>query len=212
MKQPYFTSNTIEAQASKFLEQLNRIRKIDLSGGKTALLVLDMQDYFLNSESHAFVPSAPAIIPNVVGLAKAFKVRDLPVIYTQHINTPKDAGMMAEWWHDLITTGHPMAGLSDRLDLNGAEVLQKAQYDAFYQTDLAARLKAQGVSGVVICGVMTHLCCETTARSAFVRGLRVWFTVDGTASYTAEFHLATLRNLAHGFAIPVLTSEVMSAL
>ena len=120
--------------------------------------------------------------------------------------------MMAEWWHDLITPTHPRVGLSNRLELDGAEVLQKTQYDAFYQTDLAERLEVQGVSDVVICGVMTHLCCETTARSAFVRGLRVWFTVDGTASYNAEFHLGTLRNLAHGFAIPVLTSEVLSAL
>jgi isochorismate hydrolase len=212
MKQPYFTSNTIEAQARKFLEQLNRTREIDLRNGKTALLVLDMQDYFLNSESHAFVTSASAIIPNVVGLAKAFKERGLPVIYTQHINRPEDAGMMAEWWHDLITPTHPMAGLSDQLEFDGAEVLQKTQYDAFYQTDLAERLESQCVNGVVICGVMTHLCCETTARSAFMRGLRVWFTVDGTASYNEEFHLGALRNLAHGFAIPVLTSEVLSAL
>jgi isochorismate hydrolase len=212
MKQPYFTSNTIEAQARNFLEQVKRTREIDLCGGKTALLVLDMQDYFLDSASHAFVPSAPAIISNVVGLARAFKEHGLPVFYTQHINQAEDAGMMAEWWRDLITLEHPLAGLLDQLALDGAEVLQKTQYDAFYQTDLAQRLEAQEVSDVVVCGVMTHLCCETTARSAFVHGFRVWFTVDGTASYNAEFHLGTLRNLAHGFAIPVLTSEVLSAL
>lgn len=212
MKQTYFTSNTIEAQAAKFLGQLGRKQEISLNNRNTALLVLDMQDYFLNSESHAFVPSAPAIIPNLVKLAKAFKALNLPVFYTQHLNHPDDAGMMAEWWHDLITPEHPMSGLSDQLDVEGATVLQKTQYDAFYQTELEAQLKAQEVHDVVICGVMTHLCCETTARSAFVRGFRVWFTVDGTASYNAEFHLGTLRNLAHGFATPVLTSEVLSAL
>ena len=94
MKQPYFTSNTIEAQARIFLEQLNRTQEINLDGGNIALLVLDMQDYFLISESHAFVPSAPAIVPNVVRLAKAFKERGLPVIYTQHINQPGDAGIV----------------------------------------------------------------------------------------------------------------------
>jgi isochorismate hydrolase len=212
MKQPYFTSNTIEAQAINFLEQLNRKQETDLKSRKSALLVLDMQDYFLNPESHAFVPSGPAIIPNVVGLAKTFKAGSLPLIYTQHLNQPDDAGMMAEWWHDLITPSHPFASLSSRLDLEEAEVLQKTQYDAFFQTDLEERLRVQQVRDVVICGVMTHLCCETTARSAFVRGFRVWFTVDGTACYNAEFHLGTLRNLAHGFATPVLTSEVLSAL
>lgn len=212
MKQAYFTSNTIEVQAKKFLEQLDRKRKIDLGKRKAALLVLDLQDYFLDSGSHAFVPSAPAIMANVVGLANAFKSRDLPVVYTQHLNHEDEAGMMAEWWHDLLTPGHLLAGLSDALDLDGALLVQKSQYDAFYQTDLEEWLVEHEVRDVVICGVMTHLCCETTARSAFVRGFRVWFTVDGTASYNAEFHLAALRNLAHGFAIPVLTSEVLSAL
>jgi isochorismate hydrolase len=212
MKQAYFTSKTIEMQAKTFLEQVLRRREVDLRKRKTALLVLDMQEYFLDPDSHAYVPSGPAILPNVVGLVSAFKARDLPVVFTQHLNHPEDAGMLAEWWHDLITPEHPLAGLSKRLDLEGAEVLRKTQYDAFHQTDLEARLVKQGVTDLVICGVMTHLCCETTARAAFVRGFRVWFTVDGTASYNAEFHLGALRGLAHGFAVPVLTSEVLAAL
>ena len=73
-------------------------------------------------------------------------------------------------------------------------------------------LRDNGVRRIVISGVMTHLCCETTARSAFVRGFEVFFTVDGTASYTADFHRASLLNLAHGFAVPVLVSEILAAL
>jgi isochorismate hydrolase len=59
---------------------------------------------------------------------------------------------------------------------------------------------------------MTHLCCETTARSAFVRGFEVFFTIDGTATYNQGFHLGTLVNLSHGFATPVLASEILSTL
>ncbi len=58
---------------------------------------------------------------------------------------------------------------------------------------------------------MTHLCCETTARSAFVRGFEVFFTIDGTATYNKEFHFATLHNLAHGFALPILVDEILDA-
>ncbi|MES0360330.1 MAG: isochorismatase family protein, partial [Anaerolineales bacterium] len=58
-------------------------------------------------------------------------------------------------------------------------------------------------------GVMTHLCCETTARSAFVRGFEVFFVIDGTATYNEDYHMATLLNLAHGFTTPVLTKEVL---
>jgi bifunctional isochorismate lyase/aryl carrier protein len=48
---------------------------------------------------------------------------------------------------------------------------------------------------------MTHLCCETTARAAFVRGFDVFFLVDGTATYNQDYHQATLLNLAHGVAV-----------
>ena len=92
------------------------------------------------------------------------------------------------------------------------EVLDKSQYDAFYQTSLEGHLRAEGVTQVVICGVMTHLCCETTARSAFTRGFQVFFTVDGTATYNMDHHRATLVNLSHGFAVPVLVKDMVSAI
>lgn len=212
MRQAYFTSKTLVTQAKHFLDQLERKSPFDLGRRKTALLGLDLQEYFLAADSHAFVPSAPAIIPNVNSLSGAFQAAGLPVFFTQHLNKPDDAGMMAEWWRDLITLEHPLAGLSPDLVLGDGVVVPKTQYDAFYQTELADRLIAEGVEDLVICGLMTHLCCETTARAAFVRGFRVWFTVDATATYNSEFHLGSLRNLSHGFASPVLTAEVMAVL
>jgi isochorismate hydrolase len=59
---------------------------------------------------------------------------------------------------------------------------------------------------------MTHLCCETTARSAFMRGLQVFIAVDGTATYSEAFHRASLLNLSHGFALPVLVDEILERL
>ncbi|MCP4152595.1 MAG: isochorismatase family protein, partial [bacterium] len=66
------------------------------------------------------------------------------------------------------------------------------------------------ITRVIITGVMTHLCCETTARSAFVRNFEVYFTIDATATYNREFHKSTLLNLSHGFASPVLTSDILN--
>jgi isochorismate hydrolase len=48
--------------------------------------------------------------------------------------------------------------------------------------------------------------------SAFQRGFEVYFLVDGTATYSEQFHRATLLNLSHGFAVPVLTSEILKDL
>jgi isochorismate hydrolase len=59
---------------------------------------------------------------------------------------------------------------------------------------------------------MTHLCCETTARSAFMRGFAVFCLVDGMATYTAAFHQAALLNLAHGFSTLLLVDEALKAL
>ena len=61
----------------------------------------------------------------------------------------------------------------------------------------------------MICGVMTHLCCETTARDAFMRGFDVYFVMDATATCNEELHLSSLLTLSHGFAVMVETEEVL---
>ena len=93
----------------------------------------------------------------------------------------------------------PDSAIIALLDTSKGVVLQKKQYDAFHQTDLESILRGRGVEQVVVTGVMTHLCCETTARAAFVRGFEVFFCVDGTATYTEELHHAALLTLTHGF-------------
>lgn len=211
MKSVYFTSKHIEHQAQAMLDTLE-VRQRPIEWDHPALLVLDMQDYFLSPDSHAFVPSAPAILPGILTLIDAFNRANRPVIFTRHLNTPEDAGMMARWWRDLLTRDHPHAKLAKKLAIEAETIIEKSQYDAFFQTDLDARLRLTGVTDVVVTGVMAHLCCETTARSAFMHGYRVWFAADGTASYNRDFHLAALRNLSHGFAAAVLVSNLLEAL
>ncbi len=65
---------------------------------------------------------------------------------------------------------------------------------------------------LLITGVTTHLCCESTARSAFVRGFAVFIAIDGTATLNRELHVASLRALALGFARPVLGAELLAAM
>ena len=57
---------------------------------------------------------------------------------------------------------------------------------------------------------MANLCCESTARAAFMRGFEVFFTIDGTAANNKDFHMASLLNLSYGFAIPILTKEILA--
>ncbi len=188
----------------------SRHRELALIPEQSALLILDMQDYFLSPDSHAYIPSATAILPGLQALIAAFTQYKLPIFFTQHINTIENAAMMATWWRELITPDHPLGAISPPLEPSRGVILRKPQYDAFFQTDLEARLQQLAVHQLVICGVMTHLCCETTARSAFVRGFEVFFPVDGTATYNQQFHQATLTNLAHGFAHLYLIADILT--
>ncbi len=212
MKQRYFTPENIQSTSEKLLDEFETVKSQPIKIKEAALLVLDMQAYFLEPDSHAFVPSAPAILPQIQKLISTFARIRQPVIFTRHINTPEDAGAMSRWWRDLITAENPLSVIAADLATDGYPVLQKTQYDAFHSTDLEEMLRHQNISQVMITGVMTHLCCETTARSAFVRGFDVFFAVAGTATYNQKFHAASLRNLAHGFAAPVLTVEILTLL
>lgn len=212
-KETYFTSGTIREKSLEMMDALVDFRRrhdqVVFDPRRAAVLVLDMQEYFLQENSHAFIPSGPWIIPNIQLLIDSFCTSQRPVIFTRHMNTPANAGMMSRWWKDLIRSDTSQSQLSSSLDPSKGVLLHKTQYDAFYDSDLETVLRANNIEQVVITGVMTHLCCESTARSAFVRGFEVLFVVDATATYNESLHCASLQNLAHGFAVPVLTEELI---
>lgn len=215
IKENYYTTENIEKQAEEFLEKIKPYttkQDTKFLPEKTVLLVLDMQRYFLDENSHAFVPSAKAITPRIKKLQNTYLEKGLPVVQTSHLNTTGDAGSMQRWWKDLITENNPLSKVVDELFDERIPVVHKTQYDAFWKTDLQRRLNKAGVKQVVVTGVMTHLCCETTARAAFIRGFDVFFTVDGTATYNKMFHQSTLINLSHGFAVPIMVKEILQHL
>lgn len=211
MKEQYFTPETISDLSRQWLEVYSRPGKAEshpFDINRAALLILDMQEYFLNHDSHAYIPSAKAILPGLNQVAAFFRTKKRPVIATKHINTAEDAEMMGSWWSELITDDHPLSDINPGLGITQDEVLCKTQYDAFYQSELNVVLNTYGVDQLVISGVMTHLCCETTARAAFVRGFEVFFLVDGTATYNREYHQASLQNLAHGFSVLTMIEDL----
>ena len=215
MKESYFTIENIRARAEEMQSECRSIRSWEgqpLRMQNSALLVLDMQGYFCAANSHAYVPSVKAVLPGVARLVETFHLQGLPIIFTRHLNTAKNAGRMASWWHAMLQPDDSLSKIVSKLDTSTGLVIEKAQYDAFHNTRLEEILRAKQIDQVVIAGVMTHLCCETTARSAFVRGFNVLFLLDGCATYNLAFHRASLLNLAHGFARPVRVDEILTAL
>lgn len=212
MKQNSVNPDVYSRKSRKTLEKLREFRErhdFVFMPESAALLIIDMQRYFLDTRSHAFIPDAPLITGQIKNLSAAFLKMNLPVILTRHINTQRNAKLMGKWWKDLITKKSRLSHIIPELHFQGATIVKKTQYDAFYQTNLEDLLKGKKVKQIVITGVATHLCCETTARSAFMRGFTVFLPVDGTATFAENFFQASLLNLAHGFAIPVLCEELM---
>jgi isochorismate hydrolase len=110
----------------------------------------------------------------------------------------------------MIIDGTPESEIHDDLrPQKNEKVVHKNRYSAFYNTDLETVLRVLKIEDLVVSGVMTNLCCESTARDAYFRDFRVFFTADGTAAMTEEMHLASLLNLAYGFARITVTRELL---
>ena len=211
----YFTETLISKKAESIYQKMDRnfdLHNDQLIHQRAALLILDMQKFFHDNKSHAFIPSAKAIINPIISLTNLFIINNLPIITTKHLNTKENAKQMDNWWRDILTEDSEFSQVIAEFDIPQAEIIIKSQYDAFYDTDLNEILQANNIEQLIITGVMTHLCCESTARSAFVRGYNVFFPIDGTATYNEEFHYATLTNLAHGFANITLIENLIQAI
>jgi nicotinamidase-related amidase len=190
---------------SDYLNELNQynIRQAWPKPDRCALLVIDMQQYFLSI--------AAPILGNVLSVVEACRSRDVQTIFTRHghRDVSEDGGMLAEWWEDLIEYGSSDWELIKSIkapDID--EIVEKNRYSVFKGTGLDKNLKSRKIEELIIIGVMTNCCCETTARDAFVRDYRVFFVSDATATVNDELHIASLKNLAFGFAHIVSTEQL----
>lgn len=216
IREKYLSIESFDEEIYELIHELNQSgisnRKWDGILNYSALIVTDFQNYFLDPHSHAFIPAGPVIQENISQLVDFFRLNNRPVIFTKHINNEEDAQSMKYWWKDLISPVGSMSELYGRLHSKSDIIIEKHQYDAYHGTDLEEILRNNDVVYPVICGVMANLCCETTLRSAFVKGLRPVMPVDATAAYNRQFHLATFRNITFGFSPLLTTDEVIKCL
>jgi nicotinamidase-related amidase len=107
---------------------------------------------------------------------------------------PPDQFVPGSWGWQLVDALEPQA---DEL------VIRKPRYDAFLRTSLEDDLRSRGVETIVLAGVITNCCVDTTARSAFMRGFDVLVLEDcvGTFAEERDLHDAALRNLSLLFAV-----------
>lgn len=212
--EPYVTSQNINQLTEKWLETIApfNVHTMQLVPQKSALMVVDMQKFFLDPASPTYTCGGIAILPNLVRLIHGFRQAGRPVIFTRHVHHPDllDAGIMGWWWEGMCLEGSPESEIHpDIQPLPGEKVIFKHRYSAFYNTDLETILRVLKVEDIVMSGIMTNMCCESTTRDAYFRDYRVFFLADGTGSINEEMHLASLLNLSFGFAWITTTEEIL---
>lgn len=202
---PYVTVESLPAKTALWLEKIAPFNQHEMKPNrqKSALLVIDMQDFFLDPLSPTFTCGGLAILPSIRRLICKFREKGLPVIYTKHIHHPDnlDSGIMGWWWNGMCIENSIESEIHrDLSPLPSEKVVLKHRYSAFYNTDLETVLRCLRIEDLVVSGIMTNMCCDSTARDAYYRDYRVFFLADGTGSINEDMHLASLLNLAFGFA------------
>jgi nicotinamidase-related amidase len=177
----------------------------------TALLIVDMQKNFLSM-------TGGSVIPNITKLVTHFRSHSLPCIFTQHGHTK--AELTPPFKNQLVKKWGPKGSIAVEstdwelipeisAQVGSSPIVAKNTYDTFINTDLAALLEKQEIVRVVVVGVMTDCCCDTTARSAFNRGYETWLVSDACSSANKRQHLAGLQGFEFAFGEVITTQEAM---
>jgi ureidoacrylate peracid hydrolase len=195
-----------------------------LIGVRTALLVIDLQRAYM--EGHGAIMTAREIVPNVNRLAAHVRVAGGTVVWIK--NTLK-APAAADWpTYTALRSSQFVTTMTEALAERSAQhdlwpelerapadiVHNKYRYSAFAGDahDLEPVLRPRGIDTVLVCGTVTNVCCETTARDAMMRNLHVVMVSDANAARTDEEHVNSLLNIWQFFGDVMTTDEVLDRL
>jgi nicotinamidase-related amidase len=175
---------------------------------KKSLLLVDIQNDYFPGGAMA-LPGSPDAAEKAALLLRAFRHRGLPVVHIQHVSTRPKAAFFVPDTHG-VAIHHAVA------PLQGETVFQKGHPSAFRATPLLDHLRGQGITQLVIAGMMTQMCIDSTTRAAADLGFSCLLAHDacaagalsfgGVAVSAQEVHAAFLAAL-HGAFAKVLSVE-----
>lgn len=191
---------------------------VEVPASDVALIVVDMQNAFLREEYSLGIAETQepfaAAIPGTANLIAAARSAGVPVIYTRYAYLPGNEDQLSPTGRLEGTALSPRL-VEGTVDIEivdelapepGDIVLDKSRPSAFYGTRLEPFLTAKGIRSVVICGVTTNICVETTARDASQKGYKTYVVEDAVgeaelsrhwhALYTIEFLFGTVCTVA----------------
>jgi len=170
----------------------------DFDPTRAALLVHDVQEYFLDFYDRTASPIAP-MLSNLKRLVELARVRGLPVIYTaQPPEQPtEERGLLNAVWGPGITQSPSRSGIAAELAPGPKDhVLTKFRYSAFQRTDLAGLLSRLGRDQLVVTGVYAHIGCLLSTADAFMRDIETFFVADALADFSRAHHEQAIFQVA----------------
>jgi nicotinamidase-related amidase len=182
-----------------------------------ALIIIDMQNAFVAEGAPLETPGARAMIPRLERLIRLARTAGIPIVWTQSDHRPPYGGLMLRKFpmignQQVLWQGEPTFQMYPHMlqPIEGPREhrIVKHKFDAFFETNLDAILRYHGTDTVIITGTATNACCESTARSAFMRDHKVVFPSDANATFDPAMHEATLRNIDLLFG-RVMTTEAL---
>jgi ureidoacrylate peracid hydrolase len=191
---------------------------------RLALLNVDLQEVFVEGTPIAAIDGL-AVVERVNRLAAVCRAAGILVVHTAHVTRPdgSNVGVLGEIFppvrDGMIARGSKGAALHRALRVEASDlILEKPRYGAFHATDLELILHQRGIDTVIVTGIATNVCVDTTAREAVVRDFRVFFASDGTGTNVMggvaadDLARATLATMAFGFAKVVTVDEMIKSI
>lgn len=192
---------------------------------KTAMIVVDMQNGFLDNEGSMVktgmdISELKKTIDPVRNLVEACHSAGIPIIFTRMVQRAdfKDAGLRLERRPALKEVSSLVAGtwdaeLDPRMDVQTADyVLDKTRYSSFYNTNLEVILRGLAVDTLIVCGVTTEICVESTIRDAYFRDYKIVVPEDAVAAMDVARHQGTLLTIQYGFGTVTSTAAIIDSL
>jgi len=193
-----------------------------LDGPRTAHVVIDLQNGFMEPGAPAEAPVAREIVPNVNAISEAVREAGGINIFVQFTTPPfEDWSSFYSRFPAEHRQAHREAFVADThywqlwsgLDIRDEDlIVEKGRFAAFIPgtSNLHDVLQSRGIDTLIITGTVTNVCCESTARDAMQLNYEVLFVSDGTAAFSDAEHNGTLNSLCALFADVMPTEDVVA--
>jgi bifunctional isochorismate lyase/aryl carrier protein len=179
---------------------------------RAALLIHDMQDYFLRGY-RATVEPGTELIRNISALRSACRASGVPVFYSAQppASSREERGLLQDMWGSGLAAMPELQNIAPELaPTHGDVVLTKHRYSAFHGTELFERLRAAKLDQLWICGVYAHIGCMLTACSAFMHDIQPFLVSDAVADFSLHYHQLALDYVSKRCGVVVPTAEVVA--